>query len=147
MMADGDKLRELAAWYREFAERAGSPAIWDLRLRMAEDLEAHADQQGHRAMKSAEELRAEARGLRESVNNLSDPQLKRELAARAFELAERAEAIENSMEDPEILRLNIARYRSMLNVGINDASQQKIVEEMLADAEAILTGFSKKKKP
>ena len=37
-----DRLRELAAWYREFAERAGDPAIWETRLRMAKDLEAEA---------------------------------------------------------------------------------------------------------
>jgi hypothetical protein len=38
------KLRELAAWYREFAERAGNPTIWEARLRMAEELDAEADQ-------------------------------------------------------------------------------------------------------
>jgi hypothetical protein len=37
-----DRLRELAAWYREFAERAGNPAIWEARLRTAKDLEAEA---------------------------------------------------------------------------------------------------------
>ena len=36
------RLRELAAWYRAFAERAGNPAIWDARLRTAEDLDAEA---------------------------------------------------------------------------------------------------------
>jgi len=35
-------LRELANWYRGFAERAGNPAIWDARLRTAEDLDAEA---------------------------------------------------------------------------------------------------------
>jgi hypothetical protein len=40
---DPDKLRKLASWYREFAERAGSPVIWEGRLRMAGDLEAEAD--------------------------------------------------------------------------------------------------------
>lgn len=33
-------LRALAGWYRSFAERAGSPGIWEARLHMAEDLEA-----------------------------------------------------------------------------------------------------------
>jgi hypothetical protein len=37
------KLRELAGWYREFAERAGNPAIWHTRLMTAEDLEREAD--------------------------------------------------------------------------------------------------------
>jgi len=36
------KLRELASWYREFAERTGNPVIWDARIRTAEDLEAEA---------------------------------------------------------------------------------------------------------
>ncbi len=36
------KLRDLASWYREFAERAENPAIWDARLRTAEDLEREA---------------------------------------------------------------------------------------------------------
>ena len=37
-----DKLRELASWYREYAERAGNPTIWESRLRTAEDLDAAA---------------------------------------------------------------------------------------------------------
>jgi len=143
-MGDGDKLRQLASWYRGLAERAGSPAIWDLRLRMAEDLEAEADQRGHCGMDSAEELRAEARRLIEAANNFSDPELKKDLAARALALSERAEAIANSMEDPEIIRMNIARYRALLAAGNCDITQQKIVEEMLADAEAMLDNLSKK---
>lgn len=42
-MREAEKLQELAAWYREFAESAGNPAIWESRLRMAEDLEQEAD--------------------------------------------------------------------------------------------------------
>ena len=41
-MPQADKLRKLAAWYREFAEQAGEPAIWDMRLKTAEKLEAEA---------------------------------------------------------------------------------------------------------
>ena len=41
-MEDPQKLRELAAWYREFAEQTGNPSIWESRLRMAEDLEREA---------------------------------------------------------------------------------------------------------
>jgi hypothetical protein len=41
-MEDPRQLRELASWYREFAERTGNPTIWDARLRTAEDLEAEA---------------------------------------------------------------------------------------------------------
>ena len=39
---DPDKLRNLAAWYREFAEQAGNPVIWESRLLMAESLELEA---------------------------------------------------------------------------------------------------------
>jgi hypothetical protein len=37
------RLRELAHWYREFAERAGNPPIWEARLRTAKELEQEAD--------------------------------------------------------------------------------------------------------
>jgi len=42
-MPDVDELRQLAAWYREFAERAGNTWIWEARLRTAKDLEAEAE--------------------------------------------------------------------------------------------------------
>jgi hypothetical protein len=41
-MKNPGKLRELASWYRELAERTANPTIWDGRLRTAEDLEAEA---------------------------------------------------------------------------------------------------------
>ena len=41
-MEDPKKLRELAVWYRKFAEKAGNPSILESRLRMAEDLEQEA---------------------------------------------------------------------------------------------------------
>jgi hypothetical protein len=54
-------------------------------------------------MKSlVEELRAEARRSVEAANNSSETQLKKELSERALRLSERAEAIENSKEDPEM---------------------------------------------
>ena len=56
-MPNSDEVRKLAAWYREFAERAGNPAIWDARLRTAEDLEAQAERIGQRV--SGDALRAE----------------------------------------------------------------------------------------
>jgi hypothetical protein len=37
------ELRKLATWYREFAERAGNPAIWEARLRTAQELEREAN--------------------------------------------------------------------------------------------------------
>jgi len=41
-MPNPEALRTLAAWYRKFAERAGNPAIWGMRLGTAERLEAEA---------------------------------------------------------------------------------------------------------
>jgi hypothetical protein len=43
MQVDSVKLRELAAWYREQAERTENTVIWDARLRTAEELDAEAD--------------------------------------------------------------------------------------------------------
>jgi hypothetical protein len=37
------ELRELAHWYRSFADRAGNPVIWEARLRTAKELEQEAD--------------------------------------------------------------------------------------------------------
>jgi hypothetical protein len=48
MQDEPGKLRELASWYREFAERAGNPAIWEARLRTAEHLDAQAERIEHR---------------------------------------------------------------------------------------------------
>lgn len=42
-MDQAQRLRDLATWYREFAERTENPAIWDARLRTAEDLEREAN--------------------------------------------------------------------------------------------------------
>jgi hypothetical protein len=46
-MDQAQKLRDLASWYREFADRAENPAIWDARLRTAEDLEREAGNLEH----------------------------------------------------------------------------------------------------
>jgi hypothetical protein len=37
------RLRDLAKWYRDRAEKAGEPWIWEARLRRAEELERRAD--------------------------------------------------------------------------------------------------------
>jgi hypothetical protein len=42
-----DRLRNLAAWYRDFAEMAGNPVIWESRLLMAESLEKEAERVEH----------------------------------------------------------------------------------------------------
>ena len=58
-MDDPDKLRKLASWYRDFAERTGNPMIWEARLHTAEDLEAEANRIEHRVSE-----RLGARGAR-----------------------------------------------------------------------------------
>ena len=89
-------------------------------------------------MRSLLELRAEARRLRETIENVADPALKQELAARALDLSIRAEEIARSHEAPEIFRMNISRYRSMLAAGTDDDQRKRIVQEMLRDAEEML---------
>ena len=90
-------------------------------------------------MNSAEGLRAEARRLREAIKNTSDPALKQQFAAQAFELAMRAEIIAKSFEDPDFLHTNIARYRRMLSV--DDAktiAERRLIEAALSDADELL---------
>lgn len=41
-MDEAFNLRKRAIWYREFAERAGNPWIWEARLRRADELEKEA---------------------------------------------------------------------------------------------------------
>ena len=94
-------------------------------------------------MASVEEMRVEARRLLETIKTVSDPKIKQELASRALELTQQAEALER-LEDPEILRANIRRYQSMLRGGISEPDQRRIVEEMLRDAEALLDRLRKK---
>jgi hypothetical protein len=95
-------------------------------------------------MASIEELRAEARRLRETAENISDPQMKKELASRALELSERAEGLALGMGNPEILQANIERYRSLLGSGNLSDEQRRIVTEMLDDAETLLAELGKK---
>jgi hypothetical protein len=42
-LPDPINLRELANWYRSFAERAANPCVWEARLLTAEDLDKEAD--------------------------------------------------------------------------------------------------------
>ena len=48
------KLRDLAAWYREFAERTQNPVIWEARIRTAEELEMNAQALESRALQTAD---------------------------------------------------------------------------------------------
>jgi hypothetical protein len=85
-----DGLRGLATWYREFAERAGNPVIWDARLRMAETLDAEANHIRSRAAR----MRQASRHAHEAVAKFDDPAAKLEIASLALALALRAEDLE-----------------------------------------------------
>ena len=39
---DPRRLREIATWYREIAEKTGNPTVWEARLRTAAELEKEA---------------------------------------------------------------------------------------------------------
>jgi hypothetical protein len=62
-MAKSDRLRELATWYREYAEKAGSTAIWELRLLVAEDLERSANEIDYPASALVAGRRPPSRGM------------------------------------------------------------------------------------
>ena len=51
-MDEPQRLRELAAWLREFAERAGAPWIWEARLTRAKTPEDEADRLDRSATRS-----------------------------------------------------------------------------------------------
>jgi len=71
-------LRELAAWYRESAERAGNPVIWEARLLTAADLEADADRieaQDHQPANSVPGERRYAPRHRQRENPMSTEQV------------------------------------------------------------------------
>ena len=57
-MPNSSKLRELASWYRDFAERTVNPMIWEARLHTAEDLEAEADRIDGSAVRFADRSEA-----------------------------------------------------------------------------------------
>jgi hypothetical protein len=42
-LENAEKMRSLAAWYREFAEKAANPWIWEARLLHAQELEREAE--------------------------------------------------------------------------------------------------------
>ena len=90
-------------------------------------------------MRSAEELRTEARRLCESVNTGNDPARRSELATAPLELAQRAEALARLPADAEKLRFSIERYRGLLAARADDEDQQRVINELLQDAEELLS--------
>jgi hypothetical protein len=66
------------------------------------------------------------------------PPRRSELARRALELSQEAEAIAEMGHDPDITRANVERYQRMLAAGISDETQKRMVQELLQDAEQML---------
>ena len=93
------------------------------------------------AAPSSGELRKEVRRLLRDAQGFIDPEIKQELASRAFELAQRAERIDLLAANPERLEPEIKRCRSMLMEKALNPDERRIVREALADAEAILRGL------
>ena len=93
-------------------------------------------------MRSPEELRAEVGRLLEEAKRSRDITLRRNLTARAFELAQEAEAVASLPDDAEGLRLRIAQYRHML--GREDSEpKQRVVAQLLRNAEGKLQQISR----
>jgi len=92
-------------------------------------------------MRSPDELRAEVRRLHLMLRTTMEPVEKRNLAARALELAQQAEAIESFPDDVEGLRVRIAQYRHMLDRA-DDEPKQRVVAQLLRDAEGKLQRIS-----
>jgi hypothetical protein len=67
-MEDPRELRKLADWYRQFAERAGNPVIWEARLMTAKDLERKADHLEKVATRSQVSSRNEAVELGQRID-------------------------------------------------------------------------------
>jgi chaperonin cofactor prefoldin len=84
-----------------------------------------------------EYLRGESRRFRKVVETLSNPNVKKELASHSLNLAQRAEAISRIQEDPAITRMNIERYRSVLQSAADHVERQTI-QEMLSQSERAL---------
>jgi hypothetical protein len=100
-MEDPRKLRELADWYREYAERAGNPVIWHGRLLTAEYFEREADR------------------LENIAANRISPQ-----SRIAFKCAPAA-CIETGVSSSAARRLSLARYASaaawLASLGVKNA--------------------------
>ena len=82
-------------------------------------------------------LRAESHRLQKIIRVLSDPEVKKELAAHSLYLAQRAEAISRVAEDPEIIQMNVERYRSMLQSVTGDAERRRLQNLLSQDEQSL----------
>jgi hypothetical protein len=84
-----------------------------------------------------EYLRRESRRLGKIIEGLSDLEIKRELADYSLTLAQRAEAISGVQEDPAIIRMNVERYRAVLQSAADPVERQTI-QGLLSQSEHAL---------
>jgi hypothetical protein len=94
---------------------------------------------GDDPLDSPEYLRGQSRRLGAILRDLSDPDVKRELAAYSFQLAQRAKSLARLAEDPAVIRINIERYRAMIAADL-DGGDRATVKRILDEAEQALAG-------
>lgn len=95
-------------------------------------------------MRSPDQLRAEVSRLLHEANNSRDAPVRQPLTARAFELAQQAEAIESLPDDVEGLSVRIAKYEHMLDRA-GSKPKQPLLAELLRDAEDKLQRISRQR--
>ena len=91
-------------------------------------------------------LRSEVVRLHRAIRLTLDPVAKRELAERALEFAQEAEAIANLPADVEALHASVAHYRHML-ADAKNISKQRILTHVLQRAEDKLEQMSRHQQP
>jgi len=85
-------------------------------------------------MRSPEQLRAEVYRLHRTISTTLDPAQRRDIAERAFELAQQAELIASLPSDVEGLWRSIAHYDNML-AATEDRRKRQVLAQLLQDAE------------
>ena len=88
-------------------------------------------------MRSPDQLRAEVHRLHLKLLNTADPALRQEIAKRALELAQQAEAIESLPSDVEGLCVSIAHYSSRLAAERDQHGQRALAELLQAVEEKL----------
>ena len=93
-----------------------------------------------------DQLRAEVRRLLDDAKRSPDTTVRQNLAARALELAQQAEAIESLPDDVEGLGVRVAQYRHMLDRA-GSVPKLRGVAELLRVAEDKLQRVSSQQRP
>src|SRR6478609_5170025 len=86
-----------------------------------------------------EQLREDVRRLMQASRAQPDPEKKLELAVCAFELAQQAEILAISQTEPDNRAAFLAQYRSMLRRKDTSERIKRLLEEVLAYADAMST--------